>query len=513
MEGKKALSLNMIASMLVFIVNLGINFFLTPYLTEKVGTEAYGFVSLANNFVNYATIITIALNSMASRFITIAIHKDDEKEANKYFTSVFITNILIILTLVIPAVFVIFYLEKMFDIPYEIIKDVKLLFSLIFLNFFVSIVDSTYSIATFATNKLYLRSLRNLEGVLIKVAILIIAFSIFYPHVFYIGIATLISTIFLLITDLYYTKKLLPFVKIKKAFFSIKKVFELIKAGIWNTITKLGMMLTDGLDLVICNLMIDATSMGILAIAKTLGNVMSTLISTISSIFQPQFTIHYAKGNKNELVKELKTSMKISGFFANIPLAFIVVFGVAFYSLWTPEQDAQLLSILTILTIQGVIVSGAINPMYSIYTVTNKIKVDALLRIVLGILNVIIVYVLLNTTNLGIYVVAGVSTITGTIFNFIFVPIYTAKYCLNIKWYTFYPTLLRYIVTTVLMIFTMFLIQPLMVTETWFSLIATGGGMAILGSIINYIVLLNKQERNKLVSIVKKLGKRKENKI
>ena len=39
----------------VFISYL-INFLLTPYITDNIGIEAYGFVSLAKNFVNYAQI-------------------------------------------------------------------------------------------------------------------------------------------------------------------------------------------------------------------------------------------------------------------------------------------------------------------------------------------------------------------------------------------------------------------------------------------------------------------------
>ena len=89
MEEKKSISINLIASIVVLIVNLGINFFLTPYVTGRLGTEAYGFASLASNFVNYATLLTIALNSMSGRFISIAIHKGKEKEADEYFSSVF----------------------------------------------------------------------------------------------------------------------------------------------------------------------------------------------------------------------------------------------------------------------------------------------------------------------------------------------------------------------------------------------------------------------------------------
>lgn len=84
--------LNMFANVLSFVVSLVISFFLTPYITSSVGTEAYGLVGLANSFVNYIQVITAALNSMASRFIIIELHKKKSEEANKYFSSVLMAN-------------------------------------------------------------------------------------------------------------------------------------------------------------------------------------------------------------------------------------------------------------------------------------------------------------------------------------------------------------------------------------------------------------------------------------
>ena len=67
----------MTAQIVAFVVNFAINFFLTPFILDNVGREAYGFVSLGNNFVNYASLASAALNSMAGRFISIRIQKKD----------------------------------------------------------------------------------------------------------------------------------------------------------------------------------------------------------------------------------------------------------------------------------------------------------------------------------------------------------------------------------------------------------------------------------------------------
>ena len=75
MSNNKQLLINFIAMVIAFIANAGINFFLSGYIVNTVSEEAYGFIQLANTFVTYFTIITIAINSMSSRYIAIEYYK------------------------------------------------------------------------------------------------------------------------------------------------------------------------------------------------------------------------------------------------------------------------------------------------------------------------------------------------------------------------------------------------------------------------------------------------------
>ncbi len=43
----KQLSVNLVTQLIAFALNLGISFFLTPYVIQYIGKEVYGFVSLA----------------------------------------------------------------------------------------------------------------------------------------------------------------------------------------------------------------------------------------------------------------------------------------------------------------------------------------------------------------------------------------------------------------------------------------------------------------------------------
>src|SRR5690606_37858208 len=82
------LVVNLLGSIIAFGANLVINLFLPPYIVRELGIEANGFILLATNFVAYAALFSIALNSMSGRFITIEIHRNNYNKANIYYSSV-----------------------------------------------------------------------------------------------------------------------------------------------------------------------------------------------------------------------------------------------------------------------------------------------------------------------------------------------------------------------------------------------------------------------------------------
>lgn len=497
----KRLIINMTANIISFVVTMGINFLLTPFIVNTVSKEAYGFVGLANNFVSYAQLITLALNSMAGRFITIKIHQQDNEGANKYFTSVIIANTFTAILMLIPSILIVVFLDKIINVPQGILVDVQLLWLFIFINFLFSIIVSTFNVATFVTNRLDLSSIRDIQSNILKVILLIIMFSFFSPAVWYIGLVTLICTVFIGCYNIYYKKTLLPQIKIKKKYFDLTIIKELLISGSWNVVTKLGQILSDGLDLLISNLFIDAASMGVLAIAKTVPNAISNLMITIGGVFSPQFTIYYAKGDIEKLIEEIKLSMKISGFFTNIPLGIMIVLGPAFYSLWVPGEDIELLQRLSILIGYGLIISGVINSLFGVFTITNKLKVNSLMILGTGALNAVIVFILLKTTNLGILAIAGVSTTTAVIKNLTFTPMYSAK-CLGASKKVFYPTLIRYIFSSIILIAIFIAIAGYINVDGWIGMFLFAVVLGVIGLIINYIILLNSSERKYINSMI-----------
>lgn len=490
----KILVINVISNIFSFGVNMGINFLLTPYIVSTVGKEAYAFVGLANNFVSYAQIITLALNAMATRFITINLHRNNTSKANKYFTSIVLANILLALLLIIPASLVVLFIDKIINVPYNILQDIKLLWTFIFFNFLISIITSTFGIATFATNRLDLAAFKNILSNVLRACILIIAFICFKPRIWYIGLVTIICTIFMFINDFYYKRKLIPELKIKIGYFRIDIIKQLLSSGIWSVLNKLGQILSDGLDLLITNIFIDVSSMGLLALAKTVPAAIYGLLATVSSVFTPQLTIYYAQKDTDKLILEIKKAMKLSGVFTNIGVAYMIAFGYMFYSVWVPSENIGMIQTLSILTVYGYITTGSTLGLYDVFTITDNLKMNSLVTLIVGILNALIVLILLNTTNIGVLAVAGVSTMTAIIKNVTFVPMYAAK-CLSVSKKTFYPTIIRYIFSSMIIIIVCCSIGALFNTYTWGNLILGAVMCGIIGIILNYLLLFNKSEK------------------
>ena len=513
---KYQLFINLFCQIFLVVTNMAISFFLVPFILEKLGADAYGFVGLANDFISYAQIITIALNSMASRFITINLCQKKYDTANKMFNSVLIGNIIIALVLLIPMILIIVFLQNIITVPITLLHSVRILWIILFVNFIITIITSVFGVSTYATNKLYLSSLRKIESQVVRSLILIVTFVFLPTKLWYVGLATLCATLIVSLYNYKYVKKLLPEIEFNKKYFDRKSILTLIGSGIWNTVTKLGGLLSSGLDLLLTNTFINSTLMGVLSIAKTLPNVILSFFGSLTSVFSPQLTISYAKGDYEDIKDQLIFSMKLVGIFACIPLSIMIGLGVDFYNLWVPTANSNLLWWLSVVTGAGMILSMPLEPLWNIFSTTNKVKQSSIFLIISSAVNILIVLVLLNVFDdnyVRLFVIAGTSTVISLAKSIAFLPIYGAK-CVKLKWNTFYPTIFKNTFSTLVVTFLAFFIKRIIPINSWLMFVIDSFIVVIVALIINIFVILNKDDRRKFTTLIKeKIKKVKGNKV
>ena len=264
-------------------------------------------------------------------------------------------------------------------------------------------------------------------------------------------------------------------------------------------------MLLTGLDLLIANIFISGEAMGILSIAKTVPSAIQSLVVLIASVFTPSFTILYAQNKIGQMINETKTAMKIQALIMTVPIVGFIVLGTDFYRLWLPnksEQEIMQISILSLLTVLPWLLNAYVECLYSHNAITNKVKGSVLVTIVLGILSTVIVIVLLKYTNLGVYAIAGVSSVIITLRILIFVPLYAA-YVLKLDWRTYYPTIIKGILSFMVTLLLFMFIKQYSSVESWVELIWVAMKCGLIGYIVNIFITLDIKDLVNLFNKVK----------
>lgn len=498
----KLIVINMFFSIVSFCLNLCIGFFIAPYITKQFGSEAYGFVKLSNDFTSYASLFSIALNSMACRFLMMESTKGNIVDARKYYSSIFLANVVLTAILSIPSFVCVYFLENFLEIPVVLVLEVKLTFAITFLAFLLNLVGTIYGNCYYLSNKLYLSSIRDSVVNVVKVVCIICLFIFAKPRIVYVALGGGIATVLAIVYNIYFTRKLTPEYRFIFSDFEWKKLWTVLSAGIWNSITKLSQIFSSGLDLMISNLFIGSKEMGYLALAKTVPNLLVSFNASVANVFSPNLMLLYAKNDMEELHKVLTRAMRFMCLFVSVPIAVLISMGGDFFELWVPEQPSKLICTLSVLTIVNACVTGPMQPIYQIFTITNKIRQSSIVMIIYGFVSVLVTFVFLVTTDVGLYAVAGVSLVGSIIVALGYHLPYAAKY-IGLPWYTFYKEIVKSVVSLASVCVIGYFINSFFDLNTWWLWFFGAGSTAVIGIIVNFCWMLNKEEKKGLFSIVK----------
>jgi O-antigen/teichoic acid export membrane protein len=503
------MTVNVVASVIAFCVNAGINFFLTPYLVKSLGTESYGFISLANNFIQYGSIITAALNSMSGRFISVAYHKGDKKKASQIFSSVLVADLILAAVLLVGTSIFTAYIDLFLEIPKDILSGVQITFAIAFVTFVLSVVTAIFTTATYVKNRIDINSVRDIISNVIKVAVIVVLFTFFPVKIYYISIAALAAGVFLLIANVGVKKRILPDVNVSLRNFRLGYVKTVLFAGIWMSVIQLSNILISEVDLLVCNLTLGATLMGILSISKTIPHCIGSLISTLGTTFAPGYAVLYAKEDKQGLIEQVKFTTKILSIILTVPLAGFMVFGKEFYTLWQPTKTPEEITMIQVLSVLGCIMylfTAHTQCIIVMFSVCNKIKLPALVSFTIGVLSIAVVLVaiyVLGVGDNGVYFIAGVSSLLMSIRAALFVPLY-GSHILKCKKRTFYPPIIRGWVAFFAMVLLFVIIKQFVVVTSWVSFIGVCVGAGLIGYFISLFIFFNKDEMASLKAMIKR---------
>lgn len=506
MKNKRATLINIFAALITLGVQMFISFWLSPFVVGKLGEEAYGFINLANNFVSYASLVSVAINSMACRYISVEYNSGNKEKAKSYFCSVFIANCFLYGLILIISISFVYKLEYIVNITAALVFQVKLTFLLSFVNMGTSLIGTVYTAAAFTTGKMHYNSIVQIVSNVIKSILIYTLFSFLPAKVYYLSLATLIAGIVTLWGNYKVTKKLFVDFDIDRNYFDFNKLKVLLKSGFWVLISNISNLLLNGLDLLFSNWFISSAIMGRLSLAKQIPLALSNALGVFSNIFSSALTKVFASDGNNKLVDEANSQLKILTMFFTVPYAGIIVFGYNFLKLWLSDSSytgTQLVEIyiLMIVVLLDIIISTYMYSIHSIFIAIDKVRIYSVVLLVSSIISIATTLIFLKCTGLGVYAIAGTSTVILGFTHGVIVPACAAKLLHRPIW-TFWKTEFRSWVSLAIVCVVFSVVKNLMDFPNWISFFVNILIAGLIGYILEFIVIFSKQEKNEIISII-----------
>ena len=498
---------NLITNIVAMVISLGINYLITPFITQRLGIAAYSYVSIITNIISFFTVITYTLNSMVGRFYTIECDKDDD-EANVCISTALYCCLGIAAVLLPIIILSTVYLDKLLVIDVGLTNDVKFAFFASCITFLLSTVSSVMLTGTYAKNKLHINNYIQIIANSFKALVIFVLFYTLSAKIWFIGLGGIVQNIIAIALGYVCFKHYIPSLKfsIKKFRFSYAK--KLLGAGAYNSIILLGNNLMTQIDMIVGNRYIhDSVALGKYAVILLFSNTIRQVSSTISSAFNPTTLRLYAQKKYDELVQCVNNAVNLCGVIIGLAVTVITILLIPFVTIWLKEDFGEF-NILIPMMLLSLIPNLAIAQLNVLNQAVNKLKWPAVASIIAGVLNIILAILFVKIFNFGLYGLALASIISLSLRNIVFAPLYAAKIT-NQKWYTYYKPLLRsFMVSSVISIIGLQIIGGYDISNI-IELVIIAITIIVVYSIFTYI-LSTREEKNKIKGVFMKYA-RKEN--
>jgi len=491
--------INVSSNIAYMVTTMLLMFWYVPFLIRHLGVAAYGIVPLANSLITYVSIITEGLDTAVNRFLTIDLNRADVSAANATFNTAFFASTTIVLALLPFTLLASWLFPAFFQVPNGLENASRFLFACVMLTFCLSVIGSNFEVSTLALHRFDLRNLVRGVVMITRIGSVALFFAIMRANIWQVGLGFLLGAIVEVSGGWLIWRRLTPQLHIRLAAFERTRLRSLLGFSAWSVINRVGMLLFLSLDLVIINIYLGASATGEYGTLILFPELIRNLADTVTSVLNPAIVARYAL-HDDEGLRTLSTrSVKLLGMALALPIGLLCGLAQPFLARWL-GADFRRLNLLLIVMVGHLSINLATLPLSYVLTSYNKVKIQGIVTLCLGIVNVLLAIMLAVGLHWGALGVALATACVLTIRNLFFLSSYSA-HIMKIPWWTFYPTLFSGVIGTLATGLGAYGLTRLWPVATWGSLVLMGMTVAVAYSLFAFWIVLNQTERRMLIDL------------
>ena len=429
-------AINLASNVGQLVLSILVGAWYVPFLVRKLGPAVYGLIPLAGSITSYMALITLGLNSAVSRYLTIALEQKDNDKANRIFNTSFWGSLALTAMLAVLAALGVIYLDHIIRVPAGFEVHARWLFAATAAAFLLNEIKTPFDVSSFCRNRFDLRNIVSISEVLARVGLVVILFYAVAPNIYYVGYAIFFGTVVSSAGAIWLWKMLTPTLRVHPRHFEWHTLRELTATGGWVVINQIGAILYLGIDLLVANRLFGAEQSGKYAAVLQISVLIRTLGSTVAAVFSPTVLYYFARQDLDGLMAYLGRAVKCLGLLLALPIALTCGFAEPLLRLWLGPNFSSL-HLLLLLMVAHLCINVPIMPLLGLQLAANRVKVPAVVTVVMGVANLGLALLLAGPMHWNLYGIAAAGAIMLTIKNVFFTPIYGAHVLGKSSWVFF----------------------------------------------------------------------------
>jgi membrane protein EpsK len=490
--------INVGSNLCFVILQLALMVWYIPFLVRHLGVAAYGMIPFANSMVMYAALLTSSLEFSINRFLAMDLNRGNTAHANRTFNTAFALSIATCFLLLVPIILLAYYAPVLFNVPPGLELATQWLFAGAGITTLTASLGANFGAVSVITHRFDLRNLVRAVALLSRIGIVAVCFAFWPASLWYVTIAFVISAFLNLVGDILVWRQLTPQLHFDGREIDPSQFRALFGLGGWATVNQVGLLLLLQTDLLVVNAFFGAASTGLYGSLLLLTTLFHAMTDTVTGVLSPAIFARYALGDFAGIQRLASCSIKLLGVGLALPVGLLCGFGRPLLYWWLGPEFVQL-DLLLILLVGHLTITLAIRPLSYVLNAYNRVKMQGLVSVALGIGNTCLAIALARWTGWGICAVAAAASIAWTIRSAAFMTIYGAI-VMDLRWWSFYPPLIAGVLGTVGIAAAGRLASHFCAQTDWLSLGVTATAISVAYTVAAYTISLNRSDRQLLWS-------------
>lgn len=420
---------------LVFTIN---GILLTPFLLKHYGDSSFGLIALAGFLTQYMGLIAACVANSISRFLNIALNKNDWQQAREIFSTAIVANIGIIILQIPFFILGIWKLHWLIDFPEEIATDFRILVGCNVVIFFVSILNGVISTPIFAANRLDLTSKVSIVGQVMRLVLLFSLVLLCGPRLWIVGAVELAMALFGAAAGYVIYKRLASELVFKLSYVTAKWMRPVLDLAGFMLITSIAHNLFFKTDVWMLNKFVDRGMAGVYAALLIFPNFLHQVVTQITGVVGATYFIDYARNDTERVLRNVVFTEKIIAYCGIGASTIMIFFGEEILTLWLQRPAEPIEGTLLVLFFVTASFSGCADALWRIFQAFNKPKVPGIIALICGVLNIGLSIALIKA-GMGVYGVVAGTMVSTFALKAVFQPWYSARLLNSSAWKLWWP--------------------------------------------------------------------------